>query len=94
MRVPYTFNYLPVVISHEEEPAEETVRDNDGILSAPSFLHVSVKGLQKRGHSIVDIRTTSRESMMITARQKLVFKHTSLLLGTCNRRIPPSSAHA
>ena len=51
--------YCPVIVSGEKESAEETVRDNDGVLTAPPLLYVSMEGLKECRHSIIHICTTS-----------------------------------
>ena len=53
--------YCPVVVSGEKESAEETMRDNDGVLTTAPFRFVSIEGLKKSWNSIIDICTTEQE---------------------------------
>ena len=47
-----------MVVSGEKESAEETVRDNDSVLTTPPLLYVSVEGLKESRHSVIHICTT------------------------------------
>ena len=50
-----------MVVSGEKESAEETVRDNDGVLTTPPLLYISVEGLKESRHSVIHICTTKTE---------------------------------
>ena len=49
----------PVVVTSEEQPAEQAMRYNDCILPTRPFLHVSVECLQEHGHTIKHICPTA-----------------------------------
>ena len=50
-----------MVVSCEEQPTEQSVGDNDGVLSTTTFLHVSVQRLQEGGHTVIDVSSTARK---------------------------------
>ena len=55
------YTYCPVVVSGQKESAEETMRDNDSVLTTPPLLYVSVEGLKESRHSVIHICTTKTE---------------------------------